>query len=38
MFGLCIRHVPMELRTDIEEVNFWYVPITVVAEEINKKN
>lgn len=29
MWALCMRHVPMELRDDIHEINFYFVPMIV---------
>lgn len=33
MYGLCMRHVPIELRTDIQEVDIWFVPVDIELPE-----
>lgn len=36
MIGLCMRHVPMELRTDVRQVDFWFVPMDVDMSDMGQ--
>lgn len=33
MIGLCMRHIEPELREDVQDTDFWFVPLVIDEQQ-----